>query len=191
GYQSLSLVKDRSLLVFNADKGMESLYCLPLGELREPLGAMAHADGIVVAYENVSDRERWVHWLEEICPGKPIFPARRRYGAVQGSNGELLGEPYPSFLAFCGLAEPGGFFRYAKSVLGAKAVVPFADHHAYTEHDMSGLWASAARVGATHLVCTEKDSHKIKNLFPALPQPCVVRLGYEFPDEFWYFLRDI
>ncbi|MEZ4750745.1 MAG: tetraacyldisaccharide 4'-kinase [Bdellovibrionota bacterium] len=84
-----------------------------------------------------------------------------------------------------------GVFRYATSTLGAKHTHAFSDHHAYSPRDIEALWKEAERVGASELLCTEKDSHKIKSLLPSPRQPCTVRLNYEFPDEFWYFLRDI
>ncbi|MCB0418818.1 MAG: tetraacyldisaccharide 4'-kinase [Bdellovibrionaceae bacterium] len=191
GFQNLSLCKDKSLLVFNAEKDLDSLYCLPLGELREPLSAIRHADGVVITYERDADLKRWENWLRELDPEKSFFPARRLYGPPRWSGGNTIESPYPSFLAFCGLADPRGFFRHAESALGAIATVAFPDHHVFTETELTELWAEASRVGATELLCTEKESHKIKSLLPNCRQPSVVRLSYEFPEEFWYFLRDI
>ncbi|MEZ4750744.1 MAG: tetraacyldisaccharide 4'-kinase [Bdellovibrionota bacterium] len=63
GFQNFTLIKDKSMLVFNAEKDLDSLYCPPLGELREPLGAVNAADALIVAYERASDLEKWRVWL--------------------------------------------------------------------------------------------------------------------------------
>ena len=66
----------------------------------------------------------------------------------------------------------------------------FRDHHAYSEADLRTLVSTAKKAGAHYLITTEKDWAKVeRHLRNESMRTLVVRIKYEIPEEFWYFLR--
>jgi len=78
-----------------------------------------------------------------------------------------LAAPGTPVVAFCGLANPQAF-KQTLTALGfhCRAFVAFADHHDYTDHDISRLQRLYAQERPSFMVTTEKDWVKIRGRLP-------------------------
>jgi tetraacyldisaccharide 4'-kinase len=130
---------------------------LPAGNLREPLTALRRADALGVREEELARLERPLRKL--VGSEVPLWTLRRalRFPAPLGI---FAGGLRP--LAFCGLARPENFAAMlAKSGCGVVDTVVFADHHRYSEGDITELIRLARAMEATGLITTEKDAVKL------------------------------
>nr|MBA3446493.1 tetraacyldisaccharide 4'-kinase [Pseudaminobacter sp.] len=88
--------------------------------------------------------------------GKPVFEARirpRDAGAYAGKR----------FLAFAGIGHPEKFFDTLAKAGGAVALTrSFADHHFYTEEDLTEL-ATTAAAAELRLATTAKDAVRLRH----------------------------
>lgn len=141
-HQTVSLQKDLSILVLDADAPLGNGFVFPKGPLREPITeAISRADLIV--------------WLGEAALpdtlnsyGIPVLAARLVPTLLP------IDEPV---IAFAGLGRPTKFFDMLTRLGWHLAdAVPFDDHYLYKPQDLKFLWQMAEDRGA-RLVTTEKD----------------------------------
>ncbi len=150
GFQNPALVKDMSLIVIDGDRGLGNGCVFPAGPLRAPLdGQIAATDALVIigngsAADDVAKKVT--------AHSKPVLRARLVPNAA--SIETLRGQ---KVLAFCGIGDPGRFFRTLRAA-GVDVAVErtFADHHVFTDAEIAALRAQASREGLT-LVTTRKD----------------------------------
>ncbi len=175
GFQNFGIEKTLSILLIPASESPDNAFCLPLGELREPLGALDAADAVVLM--EGKHAPVWRGLLSERFPRLPIFDASR---SIEPGPAPREGETY---VAFSGIARPAVFEAEAEAWVRAHGAtygggVRFRDHHAYSKVDARRLAGAAAR-----LVTTEKDWSKVEGLFD--DPPLVMRIGYRLPEDFW------
>lgn len=142
GHQNFSLAKDLSLVVVDGKHGFGNGRVLPAGPLREPvMQGLRRADAVIVMGDG---------WT---APAQYPGPVLR---AQLVAAGESLARG-PRVIAFAGIGRPAKFFATLKA-LGAETVATrsFADHHSYTDEEVSELKNAAAAAGAV-LMTTEKD----------------------------------
>lgn len=141
----------------------------PLGRLREPFGALARAD-VIVLTRTRAGRE-YAGLVEEIRRHNaraPIARARMRV-VVPETAGRVVG-------AFCGLGQPESFrVSLAEAGVRVEFFEVFPDHHHYTAEEVEQM---AAR--ADVLLTTEKDALNL-----AAPNAKVVAVGMELEVEGW------
>jgi tetraacyldisaccharide 4'-kinase len=153
GFQNPSLVKDFSVLVIDARRGIGNGKVTPAGPLRAPLAAqMARADALVVVGEPQGQGR-----LPDIpAAGIPVFraslvPDERMIAGLRGSR----------VLAFAGIGDPEKFFATLRARgIAVTATRAFADHHRYTRAEAKALCEQADRDGLI-LVTTEKDAARL------------------------------
>ena len=144
GFQHRKLARDVDVVVLTRRELDDEL--LPVGNLREPLGAMQRADVVVLREDDgfaggISGRAATWFIKRELRFGRPV-PTRA--------------------VVFCGLARPEGFFAMAETAgVVVAAVSIFRDHHAYSTSDIDGLVELARVHGADGFVTTEKDAVKL------------------------------
>jgi tetraacyldisaccharide 4'-kinase len=141
GLQDPALVKTASLLVVDSDQGFGNGLCLPAGPLREPAArALARADAVVLIGDGSFPPPQ----------GKPAFRARI---IPRAQHLSLAGR---RVVAFAGIGRPEKFFATLRDC-GADLVAAhaFADHHVFTEADLTRIVAGAAE--DTLVITTEKD----------------------------------
>ncbi len=167
GFQHLRLERDLDLVLLDAGDPWSGGRLPPLGRLREPLGALARADAVLVTKVPVEWRSPVAEIervLERIAPRLQVFVSRLVVSRVrvpeQGwQTAEVLAGR--RVLAFAGLGRPSGF---ATTLVEAGAEVAatqwFPDHHAYTRDDLSRVVDRAAAIGAVP-VTTAKDAVKL------------------------------
>jgi len=159
GFQHHALARDVELVVF----GSEGLGCgavLPRGPLREPIGALARAQAILVTGGALptADEAR----IARHAPQAARFVVTRMPRELRALGATRAAAP-PSALAgrevgvLSALANPRAL-RETVETLGARVVAErlFADHHPYRARDLSGLAAQAPL-----WVTSEKDAVKL------------------------------
>jgi len=140
GFQNAALAKDLAIIVVDAAQGFGNGAVLPAGPLREPVGsALARADAVVLMGEGPAD------------------PRLAGIGVLHAAIAPLGAAPPGPLVAFAGIGRPQKFFD-TLSACGGDVVdcIPFADHHPYTDSDLTFLRRLADERGA-RLVTTEKD----------------------------------
>ncbi|MEC7775154.1 MAG: tetraacyldisaccharide 4'-kinase [Planctomycetota bacterium] len=168
GFQHLRLHRDADIVLLDALRPFDNGRVLPLGLLREPIGALEAADLIAVTRVELVSKERReaiVAFLKERFPDIPVLLLESRARAWQELYGETLD---PGFLegkevcAFCGIGNPDSF-ELTLGELGIRLAgfKAFRDHHAYDPATVEGLGAWARERGVDTIVMTQKDAVKI------------------------------
>lgn len=186
GFQHLPVSARLNVIAIGADRRLEDAYCLPLGELREPLGALSEAHAVVLVQGATEDRAgEWRQYLAAKFPSLPVFSATRRWDLGAESVTGAVG-------AFCGIAAPSRFFDDVSAYISAPVFFrAFGDHHAYSDADIDELIRLRRHWDLAGLVTTEKDWAKVGARFRARGvRVWVPRIHYELPAPFWYFLQD-
>lgn len=159
GFQHHRLARDVEIVCFDGRAGLGNGHVLPRGPLREPIGALARADAILVVDGPLPDED--ATRIGAHAPGVAWFAARRRPLGLRPLEGgalaplDALRDARVGMLA--GIARPTSLRRTLQA-LGAVVVTEriFPDHHRYRARDLAGLAAVAPR-----WVTTEKDAVKI------------------------------
>jgi tetraacyldisaccharide 4'-kinase len=150
GLQNPSLMKDFTLAVVDARRGVGNSCIFPAGPLRAPLAAQhAQTDGLLV----VGDGTNADNVMEQCrAHGRPIFHGR--LVPDQGAPASLKGR---RVLAFAGIGDPEKFFTTAvEAGIAVAQRHAFDDHHRYTAEEAAGLIMQAEHSGLA-LLTTEKD----------------------------------
>lgn len=171
GFQHLRLRRDFNILLLDATRPVETLHSPPCGLMREGLWAMRDAQAVVLTRCDLAS-EASLGALEArvraAAPRAVVARAVHQAAALIDESGTRHGTDAlagRNVLAFCGLGNPGAFFRTLKG-LGAKLVATesLGDHAAYNQADLERLDARARAAGAEALVTTEKDYVKLARL---------------------------
>lgn len=193
GFQHLRLARDVDIVLIDATNPFGGGHLLPAGRLREPKSALARAQVIVITR---SDHAPGLEAAIRQHSQAPIFYARPAFERVESLKGERLddtGLRQQKLLAFCAIGNPKALvddlrawgFRLVGQVL-------FPDHHRFTAADLRKIEAQARALGATGLICTEKDSFNL----PPAPSPmdvfvCRISMKIAREDDFWSTVTQI
>jgi 3-deoxy-D-manno-octulosonic-acid transferase len=161
GFQHRRLARDLDIVLIDALHPFAGGAVFPLGNLREPLGALSRASAFVLM-RAVPEREYQGirNQLRAVNTHAPIFRARldpRHW--VNHRTGQPEHPPDAPVAAFCGLANPASFWGTLRS-LGIPPAFrwAFSDHHHYSCAEIQRLAAQARMHGAGAMLTTEKDS---------------------------------
>lgn len=147
GFQNPSLVKDLSLVVIDAGRGIGNGRVLPAGPLRAPLfDQIRRADAIIILGSGPGDQSV----RAAARAGLPVIRARLEPVRKRG----FRRSPY---LAFAGLANPAKFYETLRSA-GAQVseTRDFPDHHAFTDAECEAL-VKRCRENNLVPITTDKD----------------------------------
>jgi tetraacyldisaccharide 4'-kinase len=175
--QHHALHKDISLLVLDGSYGIGNGRLLPAGPLRESLKTgLARSHAAILIGEDTHSLSAQIDL--------PIFRARIE---PVGDTSILRGHRW---LAFAGIGRPEKFFTTARKA-GADIVATrsFADHHAYSESDISQLLNEAKQHGL-RLLTTAKDAVKIPGPLRTQIDVLSVRLVFDEPMHLQDFLAN-
>jgi len=139
GHQNLTLRKNLSLVVVDAETGFGNGFRIPAGPLREPVAqGLSRADAVVLMGDGSPDLDNF------------SGPVLRAHLKVEGDA--FAGK---TVFAFAGIGRPEKFVASLEAS-GAEVVGScfFDDHHPYAEDEIVQLKAIA---GEALLVTTEKD----------------------------------
>ena len=189
GYQYLSLKRDLNLLLIDSSSPFGNGHLFPRGVLRESLGQVLRADGVILTKTGQSDNIIKLKMkLEKAIEGRPIFQVD--YGpvgiAVYGT--EIFFPPEylkgKKVLAFSGVARPESFLKTLAALNPSIAdVLTFPDHHWYGPEDGEKLYNKAVAMGVEALVTTEKDLIRVKNLIPGNIPLWALAIRHVFPQD--------
>ncbi|MBR5626257.1 MAG: tetraacyldisaccharide 4'-kinase [Thermoguttaceae bacterium] len=159
----------------------------PAGLLRESSTGLKRAKMILLSHANLVSPERRNeirHEVEKLAPDtlwgeichQPVRLVQWHGSPAYDRNTSPLYEtslslpqwreqqkPEDSFLAFCGLGNPDGFYQTLKEEsLPVTSCYSFPDHHHYSASDLERLFRMAEQSKATVFLTTMKDLVKIR-----------------------------
>jgi tetraacyldisaccharide 4'-kinase len=190
GFQHLPLARDVDIVLIDASAPFDGGRLLPAGRLREPRGALARADIVVITRsEAAAELEASLRRYT----AAPFFYAQPELVELLRIHPGPVGrasenERRRRLFAFCGLGNPDAFFRdLGRWDISVAGKASFPDHHLYSQRDADHLLLYAEQVGARGLVCTEKDILNFRDVnFRDVPvYVCRIALRPSQPDELW------
>ncbi|MGH7457605.1 MAG: tetraacyldisaccharide 4'-kinase [Longimicrobiaceae bacterium] len=170
GFQHRALYRELDLVLIAADSWSGAVRLLPRGRWREPLEALGRADAAVVVRKtaNRSNADAAAARVAECHPRLPLLTCRirpRRFFSLFPERADL---PPPVFahqpvLAVAGIADPRPLVRHLEEAGASPELLPFPDHHRYTQRDAREIVQKAkGRV----VITTSKDAVKLGSLLP-------------------------
>ncbi|MDO9632726.1 MAG: tetraacyldisaccharide 4'-kinase, partial [Humidesulfovibrio sp.] len=168
GFQHLPVARDIDLVLLTPHDLLEGWgRVCPVGSWREGQSALRSASAFlikVVPGKQPGLSEAIETRLKPL--GKPIFTfALKPKGLARldgsGRAGNLDGEDY---ILATGIADPAQAVATAAKLLGRqpRQVLPFADHHAFSQADVENIREVARTAGDAHVVVTAKDAVKLR-----------------------------
>jgi len=158
---------------------------LPAGILREPVGALAEADAIILTHADEVSAEKLAR-VRDVCgklASRPVFAAAGwRFEGLESIAGGEAGAALQGrkVLAMSAIGYPGGFERMLERESGSPVVsMRRPDHHYWTAKEVSAAPEAARALGCDIVATTWKDYMKMEGLLPpvaAVPM-AVVRAG--------------
>ena len=147
GLQNPTLKKDLNIAVFDGKYGIGNGFLLPAGPMRQKLEVGIQNIDLVIF--NGKDE---TGLGQKIPPHIPIFT-----GELQPDEEIVEKMKNRRVYGFAGIGNPSRFFKTLNNI-GADLVgeAHFADHHPYTDADLTQLYEEAMQSGA-ELVTTQKD----------------------------------
>ena len=187
GFQHWKLYRDKDVLLIDSGDPFGNRSLLPLGKLREPLGALQRADIIVLTKSASPDRSGGkdagtvIAEIKKYNAKSPVFPAGHSMVTVSLASGERISAVClkdTKIFGFCALGAPRSF-RATVAATGAviSGFRTFRDHHRYSATDIAAISGEAKKTGADWIITTEKDMIKIRGL--DLPEKILI-IGIEF-----------
>lgn len=164
GFQHRKLRRNLDIITIDATCPFGYGCVLPAGLLREPMTGLSRASAIIITRTDQVDSAATQKLHEQIkhyAPNIPIFKTAHKLSyAVSFPNQEISLESLKreKIFAFCGIGNPEAFFdslNQQKMTLCGKKT--FDDHHEYTTTDMELIYDNAKALGATAILCTQKD----------------------------------
>ena len=166
GFQHLKLQRDLDVVLVNALDPFGGGSVLPLGNLREPIGALSRAGIIMITHSDAVDaaaldaiKER----LRSVNPKAPILEAAHKPDFLldprTGKRHKLDHLDGKPAVSFCGLADPASFESLLDRI-GVKTTQRwrYPDHYPYKAADLKSI---AKVAGKLPIVTTFKDFTKL------------------------------
>lgn len=186
GFQYLKLQRDADVVLIDATNPFGGGFLLPAGPLRERPSALSRADLVVITR---SEHSPAIESIVRRHSAAEIFYAQTRFRSVIQMESPLPGNRAVEFrqhryLVFCGIGNPQAFrddlARWGIAVLGSTF---FRDHHRYTQAEADQLQKLGEAMGATALLCTEKDIFNLDRVQFKWLEVHFCRIELEINDE--------
>jgi len=170
GFQHLRLARDLDIVLIDATRPFGYGYCLPRGLLREPLRALRAADAVVITRSDEVAGEQLARLrgrAAELAPAASIHLAVHEPTRLEDRAGRQMPPDALAgrrVFAFCGIGNPGSFFRCLEHT-GAELLCRRAldDHVDYIPQVTEPLRKAAADSEAEMMVTTQKDFVKLSH----------------------------
>jgi tetraacyldisaccharide 4'-kinase len=168
-FQHVRLRRDVDLLVVSNERGFGNGWMLPAGPMREPLGAVARADAIVLMSYGTDASAIRPSEMRKLTTRRMIRASVRPRALIAVANGQWLETPLAlsarPVLAVSGLADSSGFYAMVRELdADLVGVLDYPDHHDYTNADWQTIMMAMRDANAV-VVTTEKDLVKLER-FP-------------------------
>ncbi len=167
GFQHVQLARDLDILMTTPGE-ITGGRVLPMGRLREPIGAAARAHVVVILESDLASArsEAWTLGVSQAVAGKRVLEASLAEARADSERAEA--DALGAVVAVAGIARPKEFFAMLRAA-GYRVVdtFEFADHHRFTRSDVDRIHAAVQAAGAaTPVVTTEKDFVRLEPLAP-------------------------
>jgi tetraacyldisaccharide 4'-kinase len=192
GFQHLALGRNVDIVAINTGKKLSDNFCLPMGELREPLAALNLSDAVVLTPgEDEQGLDPWLRHLNKFFPDLPVFVAKNKFLGFFENNRPIKLNPSEGVVSFCGIASPKRFIVALKQFLpDAIHIHSFPDHYKYSQSDVEKMIVEAGSHLARTFVTTDKDWYKVNRFFVNRPERILsLRNGFELDETFWFWLE--
>jgi tetraacyldisaccharide 4'-kinase len=179
GFQHLALQRDADLVLLDAAQPFGNGMVLPRGPLREQPKALARADVIALRGGGVDAAAEVVSRVS----AAPVVSVQTKLSSVTDVAGNpVLVPPRARVVVACGIARPERFLQTLKALsVEVAEFVPFADHAAYTEADVTRLVALAKNSVA--VLVTAKDAVKLAPIWPTDTPLWVVHIDLQVTSQ--------
>jgi tetraacyldisaccharide 4'-kinase len=160
--------RDVEIVLIDAAQPWGWEHLLPRGLLREPVAGLKRADAVVITRsgqatpQQLAEIETTVQRYNHaaiVLSADHVLTGLISAEDVASPMSILAATPY---IAACGIAQPESFVaglrKHGSDCVGQKF---FADHHRFTQADVSSLQAQARQAHARAIVVTEKDWVKL------------------------------
>jgi tetraacyldisaccharide 4'-kinase len=169
GFQHRRLARDLDIVLLDALEPFGHEHVFPRGTLREPLDGLQRAHVVCLSRASAIAADEREAIRRRVCALAPhaawceATHAPTKLVSASGGSQELGLMAGTRVAAFCGIGNPAGF-RHTLAATGAQIVAwrEFADHHAYSAADLKELEELVTRSNAELVVCTLKDSVKLR-----------------------------
>ena len=186
GFQHLRVARDLNIVTVDATNPWGGGELLPYGRLREPLSGLSRADCVVLTRcDQATHLDSLRAELSDLIHDRPVFLSK-----MQPVKNLL---PTGPVAAFCAVGNPQSFFTQLHTA-GYEVVLEktYADHHSYTQQDITHLLNETSRAGATNLITTAKDAVKLRSLSFTLPWHVFeIEVAIENEDAFKQLIFDV
>ena len=175
GFQHRRIARVSDWVLVPAETWRDDLSVLPAGPLREPIGACARADVLLITRKSATrdTAERVATQLSARFPGTATAMCHLRLdalvNAVTAERRSLASLEGRSVLAIAAVGAPDAFFAQLRSLGAVVQEYAYRDHHAFSSDDVRRLLALAATSDV--LVCTLKDAVKLAPRWPPASAP--------------------
>jgi len=172
GFQHRAVKAGMNTVLTDWNRLMTRDRLLPLGLLREQLGAVKRADIIIVtkapADVSLQERAQVIEELRAAGATAPVYFTTLSYG----SPGHLFSEtirkisPATHILIVTGIASPEPMAEYLNSIAGSVTQVTFPDHHSFSSDDIGKITSAFDTMVGTDkiIVTTSKDGVRLKEI---------------------------
>lgn len=164
-FQNPAVHRDREIVLMDTSVSPDAMSLLPCGRFREPLSALSRADALVLTRcdGNPENADRYARLIEERWPALSIYRSSlsvRGVIPVDGALGQRRIRPGAEVTAFCGIGNPGAFYRQLEQQgFVCMERHTFADHHRFSLKELE----QCARTGRP-AITTEKDLVRIASV---------------------------
>ncbi len=166
GFQHLKLQRDLDIVLVNATDPFGGGSVLPLGNLREPLGALSRAGMIVLTHADAVEPGKLDALKEELKrhnPTAPILESAHKPDFLlnprTGEKHKLSHLEGQKAVSFCGLADPSSFEELLTRIgIQTQQRWRYPDHYPYRPADIASIDRVAAGLP---IVTTLKDMTRL------------------------------
>ena len=174
-FQHRRLHRDLDVVVVDCTEPIYNYKLLPQGRLREPLENLRRAHFIVLNKVNLvspDQKNKVISLLESLSGGISCRLIESEYYVKSLSFKEKtieLGDIGPSepFLLVSGIGNPQALEANLSQHLNIKKHIRFADHHSYSQKDVTSILKIYKKESCARIIITEKDAVKLKR-YPEL-----------------------